>query len=115
MDRLKRAFHDLPPPQEAAGWPVPPLKTEASEAGIAFIEVAGAAEEQPIAIQAGIAIRWLHRNGAAAGMTTLLADAVRETAFPEDHTPIFARVACELEGFKAIRSHLHKGQGLKKS
>lgn len=86
-----------------------------SARGIVFIEVADAAEEQPITTPADMPIRWLHRNGAAAGTTTLLADAVRETAFPEDDTPIFAWVACELDGFKAIRSHLRKERGLKKN
>lgn len=32
VDRLKAALHDLPPPQEAPGWPAPPLNAEAHEA-----------------------------------------------------------------------------------
>ena len=32
VERLKAAFHDLPHPQEAAGWPAPPPATDASEA-----------------------------------------------------------------------------------
>lgn len=32
VDRLKGAFHDLPLPQAAAGWPAPPLKSDAYEA-----------------------------------------------------------------------------------
>ncbi len=82
--------------------------------GLALIEVADASEEQPIDTKAGINIRWLHRNGAAAGSTTLLADAVRETAFPEDGASIFVWAACELDGFKTIRSHLRKERGLSK-
>ncbi len=83
--------------------------------GIAYIEVADAAEEQSIGTQADMAIRWLHRNGAAAGTTTLLADAIRGTAFPEGDTPIFVWAACELDGFKTIRAHLRKERGVKKS
>lgn len=82
--------------------------------GIALIEVADAAEEQQIDTRAGIEIRWLHRNGAAAGTTALLADAIRETPLPEQGTSVFAWVACELDGFKAIRAHLRKERGLKK-
>lgn len=83
--------------------------------GTALIEVADVAEEQAIDTKADIDIRWLHRNGAEAGTTTLLADAVREMAFPEDGTPIFVWAACELAGFKAIRAHLRKERGLKKA
>jgi len=83
--------------------------------GIALIEVADAAEEQKIGAGGGIDIRWLHRNGAGAGTTTLLPDAVRAVVFPGEGASIFAWVACELDGFKAIRAHLRKERGLKKT
>lgn len=83
--------------------------------GIALIEVSDDAEEQRIEAKAGIDIRWLHRNGAETGATALLADAVRETAFPDDGASVFAWIACELDGFKAIRAHLRKERGLKKT
>lgn len=82
--------------------------------GVALIEVADAAEEQSIDTRTGIDIRWLHRNGEEAGASRLLADAVRETVFPEAGVSLFAWVACELDGFKAIRAHLRKERGLKK-
>lgn len=83
--------------------------------GIALIEIVDAAEEQSIDVGSGIEIRWLHRNGAEAGATTLLADAVREVAFPNEGISVFVWVACELDGFKAIRAHLRKERLLKKS
>ncbi|WP_411033693.1 DUF2218 domain-containing protein [Shinella sp. BYT-45] len=82
--------------------------------GVALIEVADKAEEQAIATGSGVEIRWLHRNGAAPGSTTLLADAVREVAFPVDGASVFAWAGCEFDAFKAIRGYLRRERGLKK-
>ena len=41
-----------------------------------FVEVADAAEEQPLPSAADVTVHWLHRDGPAAGTTTLLGDAV---------------------------------------
>lgn len=41
-----------------------------------FVEVADAAEEQPLPSAADVTVHWLHRDGAAPGTTTLLGDAV---------------------------------------
>ncbi|MFC3076140.1 siderophore-interacting protein [Shinella pollutisoli] len=82
--------------------------------GVAFIEVADAAEEQPIATRSGIEVRWLHRNGACPGATNLLVDAVRGTHFPAEGASLFAWAACEIDAFKEMRAYLRKERGLKK-
>ncbi len=83
--------------------------------GVVLIEVADTAEEQALCLPAGVSIRWLHRNGRAAGTTTLLHDAVRETAFPQDGSTVYAWAACEFEAFRAIRTFLRKEKGLGKA
>jgi NADPH-dependent ferric siderophore reductase len=83
--------------------------------GVALIEVADAAEEQALRLPAGVSVRWLHRDGRAAGTTTLLYDAVRETAFPQDGSTVYAWAACEFEAFRAIRTFLRKEKGLGKA
>ncbi|KAA0972098.1 siderophore-interacting protein [Aureimonas fodinaquatilis] len=81
----------------------------------AFIEVDGAADEQQIFCRGQLDLRWLHRNGAAAGTTGMLAAAVKDfTAggLPEDS---FVWVGCEFEDFRAIRSYLRKELKLDRS
>jgi len=77
----------------------------ASAIGVALIEVADATERQEIAHQTGIELRWLYRNGAAPGTTTLLADAVRGVEMPPAGTAIYAFAGVEAEAFKAIRHY----------
>ncbi|KAA1425238.1 siderophore-interacting protein [Mumia zhuanghuii] len=43
----------------------------------AFVEVDGPEDEQPVVSEADVTMTWLHRDGAPAGSTTLIADAVR--------------------------------------
>jgi len=81
---------------------------------IALIEVADATEEQAIATKASARIRWLHRNGAAPGTTSLLADAIREVTFPTDGSSVYVWVAGEFDAFRSIRTFLRKERGLKK-
>lgn len=50
--------------------------------GVVVIEVADAAEEQPMDMPEGFEVRWLHRDGRPAGTTTLLADAAADIAIP---------------------------------
>lgn len=76
------------------------------------IEVADRGEEQNLASAAGLDIRWLHRNGVAAGRSTLLEDAVRTVCFPEDGRRVFAWAGCEHKSFRAIRSYLRKDRNL---
>lgn len=82
--------------------------------GRAFIEVADAGEIQPLACPAGIDLRWLCRDGAPAGATQLLIDAVCGTPFPEDGSKIYVWAACEFDAFRAIRTHLRRDRKLKK-
>lgn len=85
-----------------------------SAQGVALIEVADAEDEQVITSKAEIELRWLHRNGAAPGTTTLLADAIRKVDIPTMEITVFAWAGCEFDSFKAIRSYLRKERGLKK-
>jgi NADPH-dependent ferric siderophore reductase len=86
-------------------------KMPATAAGHAFIEIADRYEEIPLLAPPGIAITWLHRNGAAAGSTTLLTDAARNAQWP-DHADVFAWVACEIRAVRTIREQLRKTQKL---
>lgn len=80
--------------------------------GVALIEIAGPEEELPLPTASQIEVRWLYRNGAAAGTTTLLIDAIRKIVFPSDGSSVFAWAAGEFDAFKAIRAHLRKERGL---
>lgn len=83
----------------------------AQSRGTALIEVADAGEEQEIANRTAIEVRWLHRDGAAPGTTTLLEDAI--AALPEPAADdLFAWVSCEFSAFKAIRAHVRKRMNL---
>jgi len=82
--------------------------------GKVFIEVADRNEVQAIANRSAIDVQWLLRNGAMAGSTSCLIDAVREAAFPADGTRIFVWCGCEFEAFRAIRGHLRAERGLDK-
>jgi NADPH-dependent ferric siderophore reductase len=82
-----------------------------SAAGVAVIEVDDEADEQALAHPEGVTLRWLHRNGAAPGSTTLLADAVRAIPLPADRA-VFAWAGAEFETFRALRTHWRKVCGL---
>ncbi len=85
----------------------------ASAQATVLLEVADEGEEQPLRSEAQVDLRWLHRNGAAPGTTTLLPDAVREYCprkSPDDR--IFAWVGCEAASFRAIRQFLRADQKL---
>ena len=78
------------------------LPTEAC--GKVFLEVADAAEIQPLSPPSGIEVEWLLRDGRAPGTTTLLVDAVRGAAFPENGESVYLWAGCEFEAFRAIRA-----------
>ena len=82
--------------------------------GHALIEVDGPDDEQPLHHPPGVALRWLHRNGAPAGTTTLLEDALRTVVTPGGPPP-FVWAGYEFEAFKAIRRFCRKELGLKKN
>lgn len=73
--------------------------------GEALIEVSDESEQQPIRRDADIDLRWLHRNGAESGTTSLLVDAVRGVKIPGAGTRIHAMAGVEYTVFKAIRRY----------
>jgi NADPH-dependent ferric siderophore reductase len=83
----------------------------ATTRGVALLEVAGAAEEQPLTAPDGVALRWLHRADTAPGESTLLADAVAGLERP-DGDDVFAWVAAESGAVRAIRADLRGRWGL---
>jgi NADPH-dependent ferric siderophore reductase len=83
-----------------------------SAQGVALIEVADAAEEQPLDGPHGVKVLWLHRNGAPAGTTSLLLDALRAVEFPSERDDIFAWVGAEYSAFRSIRGYLRTEIGL---
>jgi NADPH-dependent ferric siderophore reductase len=83
----------------------------ATARGIALLEVAGAAEEQPLPGPDGVTVRWLHRGETPPGETTLLADAVAGIDGPEGDD-VFAWVAAESAAVRAIRADLRGRWGL---
>ncbi|CAH1693062.1 Siderophore-interacting protein [Hyphomicrobiales bacterium] len=82
--------------------------------GLAFIEVADEREIQPLEHDTQIRVAWLFRNGAMAGTTPLLIDAVEAAVFPTDGSRVYVWVGCEFDAFRAIRTHLRAGRGLRK-
>lgn len=80
--------------------------------GHAFIEVRDGAEELPLARPPGIGLNWLHRQGAPAGTTSLLPDAVRGLAWPADRQEVFVWGGCEHRAFRDIHRHLKQEVGL---
>ena len=79
--------------------------------GVALLEVAGAAEEQPLSAPDGVVVRWLHRGGTPPGESTLLADAVAALDRPEGDD-VFAWVAAESGAVRSIRADLRGRWGL---
>lgn len=77
------------------------------------IEVADASERQEIASDAAIEVTWLHRDGAPAGSTDLLPQAVRSIALPDQGRP-FVFAGCEQAAARAIRKHLRAEKQLPK-
>jgi NADPH-dependent ferric siderophore reductase len=73
--------------------------------GVALIEVANEAEKQPIDHPTEIDVRWLFRDGAEAGTTDLLVDAVRDIQMPPRDMLIHAMAGIEYTAFKAIRRY----------
>jgi NADPH-dependent ferric siderophore reductase len=81
--------------------------------GIALLEVADAAEEQPLAAPSGVELRWLHRDGTPPGESTLLVDAVAALDRPDG--AVFAWVAAESATVRAVRADLRGRWGLSRA
>ena len=76
---------------------------------IAVIEVADAAEEQTFETAADVTLRYVHRNGAAAGTTSLISDAIGGLQFPDGVA--YAYIAGEVTMAQAVRAHLQEQRG----
>ncbi|MGY1630098.1 siderophore-interacting protein [Geodermatophilus sp. SYSU D01186] len=79
--------------------------------GVALLEVADAAEQQPLPAPDGVTVRWLHRDGTLPGESPLLADAVAGLDRP-DGDDVFAWVAAESAAVRTIRADLRGRWGL---
>jgi NADPH-dependent ferric siderophore reductase len=82
----------------------------ATARAIVRLEVADAGEEQPLTSPARLDLAWLHRDGAPAGTTDLLARAVADVDLPAG--PGFAFVAGEAGCVRPVRRHLRAVGGL---
>ena len=69
-----------------------------------FIEIGGAADEQPLVTEAQVALRWLDRRGTAPGPSTIMLDALQSFTFPPGQG--FAYILCETSNVRAQRHSL---------
>jgi NADPH-dependent ferric siderophore reductase len=72
----------------------------------AVIEVADESEEQPLCSAAELEIRWIHRNGAPAGTTTLIEDAIRAIDIPSEEVRRFIWAGCEQKSCRCLKKLL---------
>ena len=79
---------------------------------LVLIEIPDAGEQIALTSSAQLDIRWLHRDGAEAGSTNLLLEALRVLDLPQGDG--YAWVATELGSVKAIRQHLIQERGVDK-
>jgi len=84
----------------------------ASTRAIVVAEIADKTEEQQFASRAAVEVRWLYRNTAAAGKTSLLQDALAGLSLPSGEG--YAWVATEAATAKALRQYLVEQRGLDK-
>lgn len=73
-------------------------------------EVADVGEHQDLPDREGVAVTWLHRDGAEAGTTSLLVDAVR--GLPEPDGTVYVWGGGESRAMTAVRHHLRHERGL---
>jgi len=76
---------------------------------LAIIEVENEAEQQTFATRANLTLQYVHRNGAAAGTTCLVRDAVATAIFPQGDG--YAYVAGEVNMARAVKAHLLEERG----
>ncbi|WP_043263250.1 siderophore-interacting protein [Streptomyces sp. CT34] len=79
---------------------------------LAYVEIADAAEEQPLPSRADLTVHWVHRDRAPAGRRGVLLDAVRAAGLPPD--PAFVWLAGEAGAVRALRRHLTGERGVAK-
>lgn len=79
---------------------------------MAFIEVDGPEDEQPIVTEGDVELHWVHRNGAQPGTGTVLLDAVKAADLPEGE--FFVWAGGEAGQLKLIRRHLIDTTGARK-
>lgn len=82
----------------------------AEAAATVLIEVADAAEEQPLPSAATLSVCWLHRGSAEAGTTRVLEDAVRGQGLPAGDDG-FVWIACEHTAARSLRNWLRRDIG----
>ena len=88
---------------------------EESPAGLraqVFVEVEERSHRQNLPVREGVSVTWLSRDGAAAGSTTLLLDAIRAAQWWEGS--VFAWVAGEATSLTPIRRWLRDEKGVPK-
>jgi NADPH-dependent ferric siderophore reductase len=81
--------------------------------GLALLEVDTDADIQTIAAPAGLQLVWLKREGAPAGGSELLINAVRDAEWPEGRVDVFAHG--ERGYMKGLREVLFRERGLERS
>lgn len=74
--------------------------------GLAFIEIEGPSEIQSLKQPSGVKVRWLFREGARAGSTTLLSEALLSITWPKDLNKVFFWSGCEHSSFREIHRFL---------
>lgn len=90
------------------------LETMPTDArGVALVEVDSVADELDLTAPDGVEVRWLHRDGAEAGTTDLLVEAVRGLDWPAGRVQAF--VHGERGAMKSLRPHLIDERGLDRS
>ncbi len=77
---------------------------------IALVEVGDASDEMALPDVGPGRLQWLHRAGAGAGATTLLADAVRSLELPDGDG--FAWFGGEATSLREVRRHLREDRGM---
>ncbi|TSD59264.1 siderophore-interacting protein [Variovorax sp. KBS0712] len=71
---------------------------------VVLAEVDSAADEIPLETQAELTLRWVHREGAAPGLSPVLVDTLKAMTLPDGD--FHAWVGCESAIAKALRAHL---------
>ncbi|WP_116949763.1 siderophore-interacting protein [Jiangella endophytica] len=100
---------------DETGLPALAAVADAAPAGLpihAVVEVAGAAEEQPLPSSADLRVTWLHRDGAAAGTTGALERTVRSLPWPAGAVDVW--VAGEAGEVRAIRRYASIERGVER-